>query len=248
MARRLRLDEKQLPIRGVIFDLFRTLTGIESEWPDLPVTSDVLGINRRVWDDILVTRSRKRLTGAQRDPFEIVRTLAHEVDPTIPESRIREAVRIRSQWFRHALRSIPQENIDAIKHLRAADLRLGLISNADAMEVAAWEESPLVGLFDVEIFSCEVGFVKPDPAIFRRCLDALKLTPCECLFVGDGGSNELIGAKEVGLSTVFVSGVMAEHWPDRVPERIKISDFHIALMPQILGLLGLSGDCRERHY
>ncbi len=247
MVRKFGLGEKKLPIRGVIFDLFRTLTGIESEWPDLPVTPDALGIDRKIWDEILATRSRQRLIGAQRDPFEIVRTLAHEVDPAIPESRIREAVRIRSQWFRHALRSIPPENIDALKHLRAADLRLGLISNADAMEVAAWEESPLAGLFDVEIFSCEVGCVKPEPAIFHKCLDALKLNASECLFVGDGGANELIGAKEVGLSTVFVSGVIAEHWPDRVPERIRISDYHVTLMPQILCLLRLSGNCRERH-
>jgi putative hydrolase of the HAD superfamily len=233
-----------MPIRGVIFDLFRTLTGLESEWSDLPVTSDVLGIDRRVWDEILTTRSRQRLTGAQRDPYEIVRTLAHEVDPTIPDSRVREAARIRSQWFRHALRRVPEENIDAVKQLRSAGLRLGLISNADAMEVAAWAESPLAGLFEVEIFSCEVGCVKPEPAIFHRCLDALGLKPNECLFVGDGGSNELIGAKEVGLSTVFVSGVIAEHWPERVPERLKISDHHVTWVPQILTLLGLTGDSR----
>ena len=60
-----------------------------------------------------------------------VRTLAHEADPTISDSRIREAARIRSQWFRHALRRVPGENIDAVKHLRSAGLRLGLISNAD---------------------------------------------------------------------------------------------------------------------
>ncbi len=104
------------------------------------------------------------------------------------------------------------------------------------MEVAAWAESPLAGLFEVEIFSCEVGCVKPEPAIFHRCLDALGLKPKECLFVGDGGSNELIGAKEVGLSTVFVSGVIAEHCPERVPERLEISDHHVTWVPQILTL------------
>jgi hypothetical protein len=31
-------------VRGVIFHLFHTLTGPESEWSDLPWTSDVLGI------------------------------------------------------------------------------------------------------------------------------------------------------------------------------------------------------------
>src|SRR5436190_21572266 len=83
--------------RGVIFDLFHTLTGLESEWSDLPWTSDVLGIDRRTWDELLTTRSRWRLTGEERDPHAIVRALAHEVDATIPDARIREATRIRIQ-------------------------------------------------------------------------------------------------------------------------------------------------------
>lgn len=37
----------------MILDLFRTLTGIESEWLDLLVTSDALIIHRRVWDEII---------------------------------------------------------------------------------------------------------------------------------------------------------------------------------------------------
>jgi putative hydrolase of the HAD superfamily len=229
-----------MPIKGVIFDLFHTLTGLESGWSELPLTSDVLGIDRKVWDELLTSRSRERLIGEQRDPYAIIRTLAHAADPSIPEARIHEAVGIRIQRFRDSLVRIPRENVETLKALRAAAVRLGLISNADMMEVAAWPESPLAGLFDVEMFSCTAGCAKPEPAIYRRCLDALGLSVTECLYVGDGGSNELIGAKEVGLSTVFISGVVAELWPDRVPQRLASCDHHLERVPQLLDLLGLS--------
>jgi putative hydrolase of the HAD superfamily len=231
---------EQTKIRGVIFDLFHTLTGLESEWSGLPWTSDVLGIERRTWDEALSARSRWRLVGDERDPYTILRTLAHEIDPTIADSRILEALNCRIQRFKSALMRIPEENIRALQRLRAEGLRLGIISNADVMEVAAWAESPLAGLFDSEIFSCVVGSVKPEPDIFYKCLDQMRLAPRECLYVGDGGSDELTGAKRVGLSTVFISGIVMELWPERVSERRALSDHHIERIPQILEILDIA--------
>jgi len=124
-------------VRGVIFDLFHTLTGLESEWSDLPWTPDVLGIDRTRWDELLTAQSRWRLTGEERDPYTIVRTLAHAADPTISDDRIREALRVRIQRFRDSLMRVPDANVEALTRLRASGLRLGLISNADAMEVEA---------------------------------------------------------------------------------------------------------------
>jgi putative hydrolase of the HAD superfamily len=227
-----------MQIRGVIFDLFHTLTARESEWSDLPSTAAVLGIDRRTWDDALTAQSRWRLVGAERDPYIIVRTLAHTIDPTISETRIRAATDTRIKRFRRSLRQIPAENLDTLRHLRARGYQLGLISNADPMEVAAWADSPLSGAFDAEVFSCTAGCVKPEPAIYRQCLDALGLEPHQCLFVGDGGSNELVGAKEIGLSTVFMSGVITELWPDTITQRIQTADHHVTTIPEVIALRG----------
>ncbi len=226
-------------IKGVIFDLFHTLTGLESEWSDLPLTCDVLGIDRRAWDEVITQRSRWRLSGEQRDPFLIIRDMARLVRADIADALVREAVAIRIQRFRHALQRIPVENVDMLKRLRKARVRLGLVSNADAIEVATWAECPLAGLFDSEVISCEVGMVKPEPEIFRKCLDELSLRAAECMFVGDGGSNELVGAKEVGLTTVFVSGVIAELWPERITARIASADHHLRWAHEVPGLLRL---------
>jgi putative hydrolase of the HAD superfamily len=91
----------------------------------------------------------------------------------------------------------------------------------------------LCGAFDAEVFSCDVGWVKPEPEIFNACLDKLELSAEECVFVGDGGSGELVAAKELGFHTVFVSGVIAELWPERIQERIAIADHHIERLPEI---------------
>lgn len=235
-----------MELRAVIFDLFHTLTGPEVEWSDLPWTSDVLGIERSTWHDLLVSRSRWRLAGEETDPYAIVRTLALEIDPTISDERIQEATRVRIQRFEDSFARIPTENVEALQALRAAGFRLGLMSNADVMEVAPWPTCPLAGLFDVEVFSCEVGLVKPEPAIYAHCIRALGVPPAQCLFVGDGGSNELVGAKAAGMYTAFVSGMMASLWPDRIEERRATSDYHIERIPELLPLLGLTGGCSRR--
>lgn len=228
-----------MAVRGVIFDLFHTLTGLESEWSDLPGTSTLLGIDRRLWDGVLHERSRDRLTGALSDPFLIVRSLAHMIDPAIPEDRIRATVEMRIRRFRDTLSRIPPANIEVLKRLRSSGLKVGLITNADAIEMASWAQCPLAGLFDAEVISCHVGMAKPDPEIFLKCLEMLGLPAGDCLFVGDGGSNELVAAKGVGLKTVFISGIIQELWPERIPERLAIADHHIVKLPEILKISGI---------
>jgi len=229
-----------MPPRAIVFDLFHTLTGLESEWCDLPWTSDVLGIDRAVWNTALTGQSRWRVAGEERDPHRIVERLARAIDPSITDETLRKAVEVRIARFRHSLCKVPPANVGTLRRLRAAGFRLGLISNADVMEVAAWPDSPLAGLFDVEVFSCLAGCVKPEPAIFAKCLDALGVGAAESMFVGDGSSDELVGAKSVGMRTVLVSGVIRELWPEKIPERAAIADHHLAWVPEILVLLGLA--------
>ena len=227
-------------LRGIIFDLFHTLTAAESEWGSVPWTSDALGIPRPIWHDALIQRSRWRLTGEVTDPVQIVRALAHSIDPSLPEERILEAAAFRQQRHRQALTRVPPANLHLLSELRARGFRLGLLSNADASEVSVWSESPLAGCFDAEVFSCAVGMAKPEPAIYQLCLSRLGLRPDECAFVGDGGSNELLGARQVGLYSVFFSGVMQELWPERIAGLAEVADVHIGELQELLSLPAIS--------
>ena len=225
-----------MPTRAVIFDLFHTLTGPESEWSSLPWTSDILGIDRGDWNRALTANSRWRLTGEVRDPAEIVRAIARSINPDIPDDLLAQATAIRQQRFKRALGTIPSGNLQLLSNLRSRGMRLGLISNADASEIVTWSSSPLAGLFDAEVFSCNVGLVKPDSAIYAECLNQLELPARDCIFVGDGGSNELIGARQAGLYSVFFSGIIEELWPERIETLAATADIHIRSLAEIMSL------------
>lgn len=226
-ARLYRSRAMSVPVRGLIFDLFHTLTARESEWSTIPATCDMLGVERRAWDRVLIETSRWRLVGEEKDPFTILRRLVDQVDGSIPDERVRAVLERRTQRFRDCFDNIPAANVEMLRRLRKAGLRLALLSNADVLDIAAFRGSALDGLFDVEVFSCDAGCAKPEAAIYHACLDALRLAASDCIFVGDGGSDELAGAKAVGLRTMFVSGVIAEHWPERIPARLAAADHHV---------------------
>ncbi|HET7546238.1 MAG TPA: HAD-IA family hydrolase [Usitatibacter sp.] len=227
------------PVRGVIFDLFHTLTARESEWSELPSTCELLGIDRVDWDRVLLESSRWRLVGEVRDPREIVERLARHLIPGIEEERLAKVLEMRTRRFADILARIPATSTRTLDSLRRAGMKLALLSNADALEIGAYADSCLARRFDVEVFSCDVGCAKPEPEIYALCLERLGLAPHECIFVGDGGSDELRGAKAAGLRTVFMSGAIEELWPERVAARRALADHHIRSIPEVLGWLGV---------
>ncbi|HEU4438037.1 MAG TPA: HAD-IA family hydrolase [Methylomirabilota bacterium] len=56
-------------------------------------------------------------------------------------------------------------------------------------------------ILDAVVVSCEVGLSKPDPRIYRYCLDRLGLEPSQVLFVDDRADN-IEGAARIGLRTM----------------------------------------------
>ena len=63
-------------------------------------------------------------------------------------------------------------------------------------------QSRLYPCFDLIVLSYEAGLQKPDSRIYQKAADLLGAAPGQCLFVGDGGSNELEGAGNAGMKAV----------------------------------------------
>jgi len=222
--------------KAIIFDLFHTLTAIESSWGNgLPFTCDMLGIDRDAWHDQLQLHSRSRLAGQEKDPFRIVSQMARAIDPTIPDETIHAAIANRIKRFEAALLDIPDETKTALQALRARGKKLGLISNADTMEVAAWDKSPLTGSFDAAVLSCSVGAVKPERKIYDICLARLGVKPSDAVYVGDGGSSELKGAQAVGMTTVMMVGIIKDVWAEKIEQRKVHADFVIEHLSELVG-------------
>ena len=222
--------------RAVIFDLYHTLTALESSWGGgRPLTAHMLGIDRAVWDKMLIETSRDRLVGKITDPLEIVGGMARRIDPSITDEVIKAATDNRVAKMAAAVISIPEENQQLLRAIKEREQKLGLISNADVTEMAGWKHSPIAPLFDSVVFSCEVGWVKPEREIYEISLRQLGVRADEAVFVGDGGSNELAGAREIGMITVMVTGIMQDMWPERIEERRHQADFVIERLGEMVG-------------
>ena len=219
----------------VLFDLFHTLTALESVWgPQRAMTYQILGVSQRAWHEQLLDKSRIRLVGEERDPFAVVALMARAIDPSIPDAKIREAVESRTERFAGALVNVPQETRDVLRTLKSRGLKLGLISNADVMEVAAWDRSPIAPLFDTAVFSCVEGCMKPEREIYDTAMLRLGVGPASCVFVGDGGSHELEGARALGIATIMITGIVREIWPERIPERRRHADCEIERLQELI--------------
>ena len=86
--------------------------------------------------------------------------------------------------------------------------RLAALSNSNELH---WQRNASLGIlaeFEFAMSSHEVGFCKPDPAIFRAALDRAKLEPHAVLFFDDVEAN-VLGARNAGLHARRVTGVQA---------------------------------------
>jgi HAD superfamily hydrolase (TIGR02253 family) len=82
--------------------------------------------------------------------------------------------------------------------------RLAVVSDAPRLPV--WLRICGLGLqhyFDVVVTFDDTGVKKPDPKPFMAALDRLQLKAEEVIMIGDWADRDMVGAKGVGIKTVF---------------------------------------------
>ncbi len=97
------------------------------------------------------------------------------------------------------------ETADTVARLRASGrFRLGVLSNSDNDALNPLLQS--LGLnFDAVFSSESARMYKPDPRIFTRALDVLGVEAASGLYVGDSQSDDVQGAKLVGMQAAWVN-------------------------------------------
>lgn len=64
----------------------------------------------------------------------------------------------------------------------------------------------LIELFEVVTCSSDLGVRKPDERSFKYVLDRVELSPREVVFVGDSLEADIMGARRVGMTAIWVRG------------------------------------------
>ena len=182
-------------IKAVFFDLFFTLIypsySIENEY-------EIIGISSSEWESYAENNILydERAKGKIRNEREIIDRIINIMPYKVTEEQKRKILLKREERMKRALLSIDNKVLEVLGRIREKGIKIGLISNADIIDIKYWNDSPLPAFFDSVIFSCDVGILKPETEIYQLAMKSLNVKPEESIFIGDGGSNELFGLEE----------------------------------------------------
>jgi putative hydrolase of the HAD superfamily len=94
---------------------------------------------------------------------------------------------------------------DALGRLRARGIPLGLVTNGDRRQQRRKiEQYDLARFFDVIVIEGEFGCGKPEEAVYRHALAALRARPEEAWMVGDNLEWDVAAPQRLGLRGVWV--------------------------------------------
>ena len=128
----------------------------------------------------------------------------------LPQETIQEITRAYSDaFFVHP--PVPHaDSVAVLEGIKDLGLNIGLISNTGMTPGTAFrkflDQHELLNYFDSLTFSDEVKLAKPSDQIFRLTVDSLHTSPEQTVHVGDHVINDVQGAKQVGMRTVWIEG------------------------------------------
>jgi HAD superfamily hydrolase (TIGR01509 family) len=100
--------------------------------------------------------------------------------------------------------TVPDEVLPALAALRAAGLRLVVLSNANGTLHRAFDRLGLTTSFDVIFDSHNEGVEKPDPRFFQIALERSGADAATTVHVGDLYHVDVAGARAAGLTPVLL--------------------------------------------
>lgn len=223
-------------IKAVIFDMYETLIThyqcplyFSSEMAqDAGISVDAF---QNLWRSTEDDRSTGKLT--LEETIEMILRKNHRYSDETLNKIVTKRNTIKKECFQH----LHPEIIPMLDYLKEQGFLIGLISNCFSEEAAVIRESILFPYFDAVYLSYEQCIQKPDPEIFKRCMEELSVTADKCLYIGDGGSFELETAHKLGMHTAqavwyFKEGTL--HTTKRKPDFLQLeTPCHLASILQL---------------
>lgn len=169
-------------IQSVVFDMGNVLIPFE---PDVMMEqAGVLTEDRGLFrHEVFFSREWIQFDRGTLEEDEVKRRMAKNLP-----ARLHEAM---EHVFDHIFDgSVPNQEITGlILDCKRAGLGVYLLSNASKRFYDYKKRIPSVGLMDGMLISCDVGLLKPDPAIYRLLFETFGLTPETCFFIDDMALN-----------------------------------------------------------
>jgi putative hydrolase of the HAD superfamily len=165
--------------------------------------ADQLAIPPDFFIDRWLNTFRERVTGKHPDVYSNITKICDEFGVSPTKQQYDVAVEMRHEFTKNHIRP-KRDAISTLSRIKESGFGLGLITDCSSELPLIWKETEFAPYFDVTMFSCLEGTKKPDPSIYQKACTLLNVTPGECVYIGDGGSHELTGAKNVGMTPVLI--------------------------------------------
>jgi len=192
-------------IRAVIFDLDNTLLDF-MKMKDAAIRS---AVDAMVEAGLVVEKEE-----AVRAIREIYSTKGYEYQEVLDDYLRQRSGRVDYKYLASAvvayrrakeasLMLYPRVNV-TLMTLAKMGLKLGVVSDAPSRE--AWMRLCYLNLhhlFDAVVTFNDTRVYKPAPEPFDKICNLLEVRPDEALMVGDWPEKDMVGAKQVGMTTAF---------------------------------------------
>ena len=145
---------------------------------------------------------------------EQVNIFINHISPDLIDRLPQEIIQEITQAYSDAFLVHPPlphaESVAVLEGVKNMGLKIGLISNTGMTPGTAFrrflDQHKLLHYFQTLTFSDEVKLAKPSDQIFKLTVDSLHTTPEQTVHVGDHVVNDVQGAKQVGMKTVWIEG------------------------------------------
>ncbi len=202
-------------MKTVFFDLFETLVTDKTTRAYWTSTQEKLRTTQDRMSRWWLENTEGVMTGRFSDSIARFSNIRDEVGSPISDDEITEIAQEYESWRKGVLSTVDHQVVEMLDKVRTLGLGIGIISNANAAEVQAWDSCPLREHVDDVVFSFNVGVMKPNGKIYDLACARMGIQPSDAYFVGDGKFDELRGAASAGMKAIQAAWYQQQEveWP-----------------------------------
>jgi len=180
-------------VRAVVFDLFGTLVK----------STRLTNPYRKLYSHLGLPEEEMKRTRlvAQKDNFASLADLGERLNP---DSFLDYAALDREVEAEVASVTAFPETLAVLERLKKCKYKLGVISNLATPFKRAVVDTGIDKFVDEAVFSCDVGFVKPEPQIYLLMIAALGLDPHRIIMTGDQALKDAQTPRSLGMKGVHL--------------------------------------------
>lgn len=122
---------------------------------------------------------------------------------------------------------------ETLAALRAEGLKLGIVTNGEThLQLRSILALGLDRVVDTYLISEHEGCRKPDAEIFLSAAERLGVSCHDCAFVGDTPQTDMMGARQVGMQTIWFPNGLT--WPPSFDWQPDAQIAHLSELPALL--------------